>query len=73
MADDPPAGVVEADTEGYFSPRESFEEEEGNASPETISAATCLKDLTTSSKASFLGVQTKPDFSMPTQEDANIS
>ena len=71
--DGPPAGVVEADAEGYFSPRESVHEEEGNASTETLSPATSLKDLTTSSNASFLTVQPQPDFSLPSQEEANIS
>ena len=44
-----PAGVVEADTEGYFSPRESVYEEEGKASTETLSHAPSRKDLTASS------------------------
>ena len=63
VGDGPPAGVVEADAEGYFSPRESVHEEEGNASTETVSAAQSIKDLTTSSNVSFLTVQPHPDFS----------
>ena len=73
VRDGPPAGVVEADTEGYFSPRESVYEEEGNASTVTLSPAQSLKDLTSSSNASFLTLQPQPDFSLPTQEEAIIS
>ena len=43
VGDGPPAGVVEAGTAGYFSPRESVEEEEGNSSSETLSPATTLR------------------------------
>ena len=39
-----------------FSPRESAEEEEGIASTERLSPAQSLKDLTTSSDASFLTI-----------------
>ena len=56
VCDGPPAGVVEADTEGHFSPRESVHEEEGNASSESLSPAQSRKDLTTSSNASFLTI-----------------
>ena len=73
MGDGPPAGVVEDDTEGYFSPRESVHEEEGIAFTETLSPAPSLKDVTTSSNASFLTVQPQPDFSRPTQDEANFS
>ena len=73
VGDGPPAAVEEADTEGYFSPRESVQEEEGNASTETLSPATSLKDLTISSNASFFSLQPQPDFSLPTQEESNIS
>ena len=68
-----PAGVVEAQTEGYFSPREIVHEEEGNASTETLSPAQSFKDLSTSTNASFLTLQPQPDFSLPSQEEANIS
>ncbi|KAF0143818.1 MAG: hypothetical protein FD143_3414, partial [Ignavibacteria bacterium] len=51
VGDGAPADAVEAGTEGYFSPRESIHEEEGNASTETLSPAQSLKDLTTSSNA----------------------
>ena len=74
VGDGPPAGVVEADTEGYFSPRESVHEEEGNASTEILSTATSLKDLTTSSNASFLTVSsireatTEPFFLLASRE-----
>ena len=72
VGDGPPAAVVEADTEAYFSPRESAHDEEGNASTETLSPAQSLKDLTTSSNASFLTLQPPSDFILPSQEEANI-
>ena len=53
VRDAPPAAVVEADTKGYFSPGESVHEEEANASTVTLSPAMSIKDLTTSSNASF--------------------
>ena len=71
--DGPPAGVVEADAECYFSPRESVHEDEGKASCETLSPATSIKDQTASSNAAFLTVQPQADFSLPSQEEANIS
>ena len=71
--DGPPPDVVEADTEGYFSPSESVHDEEGNASIETFSPASSLKDQTTSSNAAFLTFQPLPDFTLPTQEEAKIS
>ena len=64
--DGPHAGFMEAGTEGYFSAHESVHEEEAEASTETLSPATSLKDLTTSSNASFFTVQHQPDFSLPT-------
>ena len=73
VGDGPLAVLVEADTECYFSPRDSVHDEEGNDSSETLSGASSLKDLTTSSNASFLTVQLQPDFSVPTQEEENIS
>ena len=73
VGDGPPSGVMETDTEGYFSASESVLEEESNASTETLSPVTSLKDLTTSSNASFLIVQPQPALSLPTQEEANIS
>ena len=41
--------------------------------PLRLSPPQSLKDLTTSSNASFLTVQPQPDFILPTQEEANIS
>ena len=73
VGDAQPAGLVETDKESYISPRESIPEEEGNASTETLSPAQSRKDLITSSNASFWTLQPQPDFSLPSQEEANIS
>ena len=72
MSDAPPAAVLKADTEGFFLLVKAPTQLKAMLSL-THSPKLSLTDLTTSYIASFLTVPPLTDFSLPMQEEANIS